>query len=143
MLGTAFLFDKEVEDVTLPGGQVVTRDMPKAPDLTVNGLVRKSWLVGSEGKIDAQVSFDWTDDSYSSVTNAPATFLESYTIVDARISYFGNGGQWWVALFGKNITDEEAKNFTYDLSDPVSGFGINIQSWRPPRTVGAEFHIEF
>jgi len=139
LLGAAFLFDATVENVVIPGGQTVDRDMPKAPDFTFNGLLRKGWQLNSGSEFSAQVSFDYTDESFSSVSNAPATLLSSYTIVDARLAYAASDDSWELALFGKNIFDEDAQNFAFELAS----FGIHIQSWRPPRMLGAEVTFNF
>lgn len=138
VLGTAFLFEKEVDGIVLPGGQLVDRDSPKAPDFTINGLLRKTWTL-QDGSFSAQVSADYSDSSFASVSNAQATYLPSFTMVDARIAYAPSNEKWELAVFSKNLLDEDAQIFAFDLAS----FGMHIKSFRPPRMVGGEFRYNF
>ncbi len=54
----------------------------------------------------------------------------------ARIGYSHDGGKWEVALFGRNITDEENVKGAIDFNN-LTGFD------NEPRIVGASFKARF
>ncbi|HET8691930.1 MAG TPA: TonB-dependent receptor, partial [Steroidobacteraceae bacterium] len=54
----------------------------------------------------------------------------------ARIGYSANGGKWEVALFGRNITDEENVKGAIDFNN-LTGFD------NEPRIIGASFRTRF
>ncbi len=54
----------------------------------------------------------------------------------ARIGYSHDGGKWEVALFGRNITDEENVKGAIDFNN-LTGFD------NEPRIIGASFKTRF
>ena len=54
----------------------------------------------------------------------------------ARIGYSHDGGKWEVALFGRNITDEENVKGAIDFNN-LTGFD------NEPRIIGASFRTRF
>ena len=64
-------------------------------------------------------------------------FDGGYKSIDARIAYdylFDNGDSLSVAIFGKNLTDEEWREQALFLG----GFNTGFQGWGAPRTYAIE-----
>lgn len=137
LLGASVL-DAEVEDVNLPDGTVTDRDMPQAPDLSLNGLVRYAWSALG-GTLAVQVDAAYNDDSYFSVFNGPEEFEESYTVANANISYTTKDERWKITGFVKNFTDEEYRIYNLD----VSAIGIIQNAFAAPRWYGATISYQF
>ena len=49
----------------------------------------------------------YTDDVFKDALNFPELKQDSYTLVDAYLTYITPQGSWEAALFGTNLTDEE------------------------------------
>lgn len=134
----ASVLDGEVEDVSLPSGEVVDRDMPQAPDYSLNGLIRYEWSAFG-GLMSAQVDANYNDDSYFSVFNGPAELQDAYSVANANISYTTNDRRFKITGFVKNLADEEYKLYTLD----VSAISAIQNSYAPPRWYGATITYNF
>lgn len=133
--GVAYL-DSNVEDVSLPSGRIADQDMPFAPELSLNGLVRYGWEMFG-GEVAVQLDANWVDDRFFSSINHPIQSDEDYVVTNLRISYASGDGSWDVAAFVNNLDDEERINWAFDLS--VAGGGYGIQAYSPPRWAGVNF----
>jgi len=132
MLGLGYL-DSEVEDVVLPSGRVDEQDMPYAPELSFNGMVRYQWDAFG-GSLAVQGDWSYVDDRYYSSVNHPIQQGDSYTVGNVRLSYESGNGNWYTALFVENVTDEERTVYSADLA--FAGGGYGIESYAPPRWWG-------
>lgn len=132
------LLDAEVKDVELPLGEVVDREPAQAPEYTVNGLLRKTWPLYA-GELALQLDITYTDDYQAGLSNAPITAIPDSWISNGRLSYSSEDDVWEVALFARNITNEENETFNYD----ISALGYSIRSFSPPRWVGAQFRYNW
>ena len=63
----------------------------------------------------------------------------SYTVFNARIGYRWNE-KLSFALWGKNITGEEYRVYTFDFTGPA---GLNQQFFAPPRWIGGTASYTF
>lgn len=107
-------------------------DLKNAPEYkaTIGALYTQPVYQG-ELIISADASFE--DDSWSLVANSPAhAFIEIDTLINARVKYADDRG-WSVAVFGRNLTDEEyyrassASSFTTYASPPLE-YGIELSA---------------
>jgi iron complex outermembrane receptor protein len=116
-------------------------DLPRTPEWNwaLTGIV--DWTVG-EWAFDASVSAHGQDDVLIVGSNLltgqtdPTLVQESYTLVDARLAAawsLSSGDVLSLAVFGKNLTDEEYKDFILPLG-ATGGF----QGWGAPRTYAVE-----
>ncbi len=105
-------------------------DLKSAPDYkaTLGALYTQSVFNG-DLIVSGDVSFE--DDSWSLAANSPPhALIDVPTLFNARIKYQDEGG-WSVALWGKNLTDEEyyrastASSFTTYASEPLT-YGIDL-----------------
>ena len=129
------LLDAELTDYRTDGGQDFSGNkLVGAPDVTLNGLVRKDFHVGN-GTIALQADFYFQDDVFFETSNDPLLAQDAYWLLGGRISYRPLDKPWELALWGANLLDED-----YLVSVVGLGlFGYNLQSWGEPRTWGIEF----
>ncbi|MCZ6618206.1 MAG: TonB-dependent receptor [Gammaproteobacteria bacterium] len=132
LLGASVL-DAEVEDVGLPGGQIVDNSMPLAPDFTFNTIVRKAWLIGGS-ELAMQVDYNYTDSYYSDSLNTPSAEVDSHGVANARLSYGPDDGRWQVALNVRNLTDEDEMMFHIPTQ-----LGFSEDAARRPRWASVQF----
>lgn len=106
-------------------------DLKNAPDYKANIAANYSVPMASgEILITGDVSFE--DDSWNLVANSPFNALSDIpTLFNARVAYTPDDSFWNVALWAKNITDEEyfrastATGLAVYASDPAT-YGIDI-----------------
>jgi iron complex outermembrane receptor protein len=138
VLGASFI-DSEVDFVNaaFPGTGTYDAELPNAPELSLNALVRYSWAALG-GDMAVQMDGVWNDDQYLEGTNSEVSLQESYATVNARASYMAASGAWEVAAWVKNATDEEYLLYNLDLGL----LGFVEQVYGRPRTYGmtASYH---
>ncbi|MFN7053969.1 TonB-dependent receptor [Hyphomonas sp.] len=108
-------------------------ELKNAPEYKATlGMLYTRPLANGELVFSGDVSFE--DDTWSLVANSPPHALtRGPTLLNARIKYESLAG-WSVALWGKNLTDEEywraasAGSFTTYASEPLT-YGIDI-GWK-------------
>ena len=113
-----------------PGATSVTLDMvaPYTPENKLALGAQYEFQVGN-GTLTPRIDVNFTDDVYANATNAPTNFIESYTLVNARLTWRSMNDDWRVALEGTNITDEYYYVTLFDLWGPV-GY-VHGQPGRP------------
>lgn len=136
-LGLALL-DANVDNVPLPSGREARQRMSQAPELTVNGLVRRSWPMGA-GRIDAQLDGYYVDEQYFNTINHATARADSYAVFNGSLTYTGPSGNWDLNAFVENIADEEFATYAID----VSAFGYSLLSYGRPRWWGLEFRYRW
>jgi iron complex outermembrane receptor protein len=109
------------------------------PEWSTNlGLQYAFHLAG--GQVISRVDWSYLDAHYKSALNFPQLRQDSYSLVDAYLTYVSARGSWELSLFGKNLTDE-----TYI----VSGFANGLTQGRVsanlgrPREWGLSFKYRF
>ncbi len=93
------------------------------------GALYKRPLLNGEIVFSGDISFE--DDTWSLVANSPPhALVEGPTLANARVKYDSDAG-WSIALWAKNLTDEEyyratsAGSFTTYASEPLT-YGIDL-----------------
>ena len=127
------------------GGVNDGAELPRAPEFSFGGFAQYSWPLAG-GNMALRADFKWTDDyrteiAYttspptatspaSDAANARITAIESFALLNGRLSYAPGKGNMEFSLWGKNLTDE-----TYPTHIiPFLGNGFSI--FAPPRTFG-------
>jgi iron complex outermembrane receptor protein len=118
------------------GGSPAGGKLPNAADVQANGLIRYEFPVGSSMHLSLQGNFKYTDDMFRDAFNDRFNFSEGYTVADARVSLTSDSGGWELALWAKNLTDEEYTEQSFNFVDLS---GLANQLYGPPRTYGATF----
>ena len=70
----------------------------------------------------------------------PSTWQDSYTKVDARFTLASTSGMWEVSLIGRNLTDEDTRNFANDIPTFEGSYFSLIE---PPRTYTLKATLRF
>lgn len=131
IFGVSSIWENTVENVPLPTGSA-DRDLPMSPMYTLNLLTRYSWQA-LDGEMSAQIDVNWSDEFFFYAANEPITHHDSYAVANARLSYTDAKDHWQLALWVKNLLDEEYDVFRLDVG--VLGFCGCASA--PPRSGGA------
>jgi iron complex outermembrane recepter protein len=146
-------------DLTVPqlGGGTSSADLSgetpqNTPEWSATVLANYTWTLGDNGLLMAQV-----DGSYQSevfYTNGRVTTpgdastydrnedvsQDSYSLWNARLSWFDANEQLEVALWGKNLSDKEYASYMFELTDVVGGDQVMRGM---PRTYGIDVKYNF
>ncbi len=125
------------DGVPCPGGVATIEcalglELKNAPEFKGTlGAVYTVPLTAGNLTFAADLAFE--DDSWSLVANSPPHALTQVdTIINARVAFAPQDDRWQVALWGKNLTDEEyaraasAGSFTQYASPPLT-FGVDAR----------------
>lgn len=131
------LLDAEIDKGILNGASIAGEALPMAPDLNFNVTI--DWMVyeSDTGSLNLNVNGNFQDDTLYFISRG---FADSYSLVNARLTYTANDANWSASLWGRNLADEEyATSFYNGLVD----FGIVNAFIGPPRTYGVELSYRF
>ena len=121
------------DGVDYSGNQLVA-----APDLDFSGLLLFEAPLAS-GRFSAQVDVSYTDDQFFSPSNDPLLAQDSYWLAGSRVSYLFADERIEVALWVKNMFDEEYVIDAFDTAD----FGFNLLFPATERTYGINLLYNF
>jgi hypothetical protein len=73
------------------------------------------------GKVTIRADWSFRDDMYGEPSSDPGrfTFIDSRDLINFDISYRPNDGDWTVAAYGRNVTDERYDNARLNVTDYV------------------------
>lgn len=123
------LLDTEIKDVVLPSTRVADRQLPLAPDTSINALMQKVWPAFG-GEFRATVDYVWMDDHFSEALNNPSGLIESYGLANARLSFLTGSGSWELGLIVRNLTDEDILVYRTPID-----IGFNQDHYARPRWI--------
>ena len=87
-----------------------------APQLTTNGVFRYSTEF-PQGGLLAQLDFSYSDSYFFDTDNAPLDVSDSSMLWNGRLAWRFPGRKFEIALFGRNLTDEENIVEGFDIFD--------------------------
>ncbi len=135
--------DTEVVDGTVDPGTGLRQNqgnqLQNSPELTVNGVITFEQSIGNGLMLTMQTDFSWQDEVFFNVDNNPFHAEDSYTLVNARIAVGSEEGNWEVALWGRNLTNEDYRQEVFDLFD----IGSSLFIYGEPRTTGLRLTYNF
>lgn len=135
-------FDATVKEVPLRVGSPlppVDVDPTYAPEIQLTGLVRYEWPIFN-GMMAIQGDFSYSDEYFYNLRNFDADKFDSYVMVNSRLGWTSQDGQWEAAVSVNNITDERAGIQGFDLA---SLCGCNEISFQAPRWYGFSVKYAF
>ena len=116
-------------------------------------------LKAGNGTLNLQLVANYQDDAVSIATTQGAYVSAAYptpvpvafdqevnqsrTLVDARLSWLhemDNGQALSIALWGRNITDEEYRSFSFNFGPDL---GLSLGNWGAPATYGVDVRYQF
>lgn len=138
LLGVSLL-DTKVKDIPI-AGELFDREAPQAPDVTFNFALSKDFVF-ENGVVRVGVDGNYTASYYSQLTNAEVTKAGDNWLLNARISYTPPSENWELALFARNLLDDERLIYAFDITFP--GNGLAKRTYGPPRWMGAQLRVNF
>jgi iron complex outermembrane receptor protein len=135
-------FDATVKDVPLRvGSPLPPRDVEPtyAPPFQASGMARYSWNALG-GTVAVQTDVSYSDGFYYNLRNFSADKFDSYTLVNAMVSWESSDQTWLATLGGRNLTDESAGVQGFDLATLC---GCNEVSYRDRRFYSVGLRYSF
>lgn len=115
--------------------------LPRAPKWKINVGAQVTVPAGNLGDVVLRADYGWQSKIYYTVFNIDSASEEAYGLLNMRAELFSENGNWSLAAFGKNLTNEVY--FTnMILSGTVYGAEF-IGSLGAPRTYGVELNLSF
>lgn len=119
---------------TVPAGN----ELPNAPGISFNGRAIYEWPVLGDWVARAQAGVTYADGAFKDALNDPIIAADEYWLFDGRLSLESNNGDWEVALWGQNLSDEQ-----YVGQGLNSGLGAGNRTFNAPRTWGLSLTRRF
>ncbi|NKI16071.1 TonB-dependent receptor [Spongiibacter sp. KMU-166] len=117
----------------LPARDFTGNDIVRTPELTYTFGFNQSIPLG-EGALELGADIYYNDGFYFLPQNSDLYARESYSLINARVSYFYDPWGLQLTVFGENVTDEVYNEVVF-----VDDFGRN-QVLNSPRIVGARLN---
>ncbi|HEX5649694.1 MAG TPA: TonB-dependent receptor [Steroidobacteraceae bacterium] len=116
-------------------------ELRRAPDVTYTVASDYARDIGP-GNAHFRVSYNWRSDYEGTLDNHSGTAIDAFGVLDASLSY--SWGNWTAALFGTNLTDEDAYSHTYAVvPNSLGGTLWKFATPRVPRNYGVQVTYEF
>ncbi len=112
-------------------------EFERVPEFEFTAGLQHRMPIGDNAELFSRVSYQWRDEHFVDTLNSPSIAVDSYGLLDASITYDRFGDGWSVAIFGRNLTDEDFHDFGFDG-------GTHRAVWGGvPRTYGIELTTRF
>lgn len=115
--------------------------LSNAPEFTVAIFADHTIELGDSGSIDLSADLNFQDEVFFTEFNNQDANQESFTLVNASLTYRPPSEAWSVAIWGRNIFDKYALANTI-IASPLYSF-VSVGSLRPPRTYGLTLGFDF
>ncbi len=104
-------------DVKDPNPAVVA---PLTPELTASLSPEFTFAAGS-GEVTVRADYSYRDEMFGEPSSDPGryTAIDSRDLVNFDISYRPNDGDWTLAAYGRNVTDERYDNARLNVGDYI------------------------
>jgi iron complex outermembrane receptor protein len=113
----------------------------RAPKVSYSVSSNYEYDIG-RGTASFRVGYNWRSDYEGTLNNQSGTGIDAFGILDASLGYEYNN--WSFALFGNNLTDEDAYSHTYAVVPNALGGSLwKFATPRVPRTYGVQLTYEF
>jgi iron complex outermembrane recepter protein len=117
-------------------------DVPLSAEWSLNASAEYEMEIAG-GTLFSRLGFTYIDERYGDqgVDNHPDDLLPDQSLLNGRLTYRPGQGNWGIAVWGKNLTDDDS----YVYLGYSSAFGINARSaqYQEPRTYGVEVDYTF
>ncbi len=140
-LGIGYLKTEYQDFSSSVGGDLSGNTMPGAPEYNVTASV--SYEIGrvNDWDVKASVDYSYTDKRYfNAFEDEQASSLRSHSLVGARFSADSPNHNWQIALWGRNLTDEE---YIVDSTDLRGNFGFVSEFYGDRRSVGIDVSYKY
>jgi len=127
------ILDAEITDVEPTAGIPEGADMEQAPELKYNlGATYDVELSG--GSLTFRVDYSYQDETQGAVKPSNVVIMDDYDLISANVRYTPSDEKWSIALYGKNMGDEEYYDFAFTqgpfaMANPRRGdeYGVKFE----------------
>ena len=130
-------YDKFIND---SGSDVSDNSLKRAPEFSTAFMIHYSMELSDRALLGFRVEHQYQSRIFFTETNENILSQGGFHNINARVTYEMISGRFAIALFGKNLTDEESIDVAADLRGL---FGTVTTSYRAPRTYGIEITCRF
>ncbi len=109
--------------------------LQQAPELSALVRAQYTWNVSRSRELSFAAEYAYQAKVFFNTFQDNVVSQDGYSLVNARLELESKDERWFVALWGKNITDRLYAH-TKIRQDPLVG---NLRFWGPPRTYGIQF----
>ena len=113
-------------------------EMPDAPKVSFNAAGSYTFGLTEHTQGRVQIDGRYAGEMFKDALNDPIVATDAYWVWNARAAVF-SGSDWEVALWGKNIFDEQY--VTQGVNNLALGVGFRV--YGAPRTFGLSFTKRF
>lgn len=112
-----------------------------SPKWKFTGIARYEWDTPQlfEGRMAMTLNWSWTDQAWHTVENLSSLRAKKHWLVGARLAFWTLDDKLELALWSRNLTDEEYRVQSFDTAD--NGFITSVPN--KPRTYGIEIGYNF
>jgi iron complex outermembrane receptor protein len=111
--------------------------LPTSPEHSYSLGGQWRFPIARVGETTFAANYAWQDDYFTGSENRPTFLIDSYSLIDANVSYTRTG-KWRVILWGKNLSDKKYVLIRSDFG--VGGIGEHFGA---PRTYGLRVAFDF
>ena len=129
------VMNHEYDEFEINGTDLSDLDPPYSPDLKY-GLAATYVQDLDFGSLTYNVNVNHQDENEMMVLNNLDSQMHERTLVDANITFRNSEETYYVAVWGKNLTDERYRHG----ANPVAGLW-NFTQYGEPRTFGLELGV--
>ena len=129
--------DATYDEYTTSGSDFSGNRLQRAPKNAYSISASYLMPLTDLGELAFRVDYLSQNKVYFNPSNAPLQVDEGYELVNARVAFEPEEGNWELALWGKNLTDEQYAVFKNDLS--FIGTNSTADILGDPRTYGVTF----
>jgi len=114
--------------------------LPRAPELSYTVGFRYGHILANAGELSFQLDHSYTDEQKSWLDDFNAIVMPDFRLTNLRLQYHEPDGNWSVALFCSNCSDE--KYLTGGIK-ATHAWGTNLSNFGRPREVGVNLRMNF
>jgi iron complex outermembrane receptor protein len=111
--------------------------LQQAPEFSATARAQYTWNLHGIGDLSLSGEYAYQSKIFFNTFQDDVVSQSGYSLVNARLQLESMNKRWFVALWGKNLTDTLYAH-TKIRQDPLVG---NLRFWGEPRTYGLQFGI--
>lgn len=125
--------------VDFGGLDLTGNELPSAPQTSASLGLRYDAPIGNSLRFVAGGDASYRSRSFFTPENSVLTDQDASWMVNARIGIAAQDDKWSLALWGRNLANEEVRMGYANLD----AFGYKLHSYADPRTYGVELSVRF
>lgn len=123
--------DATFDSYVTPSSDYTGNRLTRIPENKVTLSPSYTMTLGTGAEIEFAADYQYESHIWDDASNASTEFRDPTHFIDARIVYTAPGGDWSLALWGRNLTDELTR------THQATFLGANFASFNAPTTYGA------